>query len=386
MEIVKRVQYHIKALFGGLFSSIIRLFVKVDPNIVLCLSYNGLKYSCNPRYITEFLLHRKDSRYRIYWLFNEGVDVSEVPNEVTVIRRDSFKHFIIINKAKFIINNSRTAIRGLYWLKRREQRYIMTWHSSNGLKKIEADAGVLGKYYVRNAKRDSKLCDLILSGCRFRSEVIRRAFWYENEILERGTPRNDIFFKENSHLVDKVRVHFNLDANVKVVLYAPTFRSSYTLENYDIDWRETILALNKRFESEFVVLYRLHPNFIGRDYMEGMPSNVIDATLYHDMQELLIASDVLITDYSSSMFDYALLRKPCFLYMKDRATYDRGNYFEFDELPFPNATDSHTLKLIVDSFDMSQYLRDVDSFQSNVIHTFEKGNAAEAVLEWMDRN
>lgn len=73
----------------------------------------------------------------------------------------------------------------------------MTWHSSMGIKKVEKD-GNLDAEYIEIAKSDSRMCDLILSGCKFRSNVIRSGFWYDGEILEKGTPRNDMLFKDNS--------------------------------------------------------------------------------------------------------------------------------------------------------------------------------------------
>ena len=138
---------------------------------------------------------------------------------------------------------------------------------------------------------------------------------------------------------------------------------------------------------DVVVLLRLHPNMLRVDtsVLLNHPS-VLDATRYHDMQELLLVSDLLITDYSSTMFDMSMIDKPCILYATDIEEYDRGYYFDFEDLPFPLAKDIDELTQILQSFDLEKYRSQVREFLDNTIGMFEDGNASKRIVEWMSRH
>ena len=111
--------------------------------------------------------------------------------------------------------------------------------------------------------------------------------------------------------------------------------------------------------------------------------SVIDATRYHDMQELLCVCDLLITDYSSTMFDIAMIDKPCLLYATDVEKYDRGYYFRFDSLPFPLAKDMSELTHIISSFNKDAYREKIHEFLDKTVGMFEDGHASERIAVWM---
>jgi CDP-glycerol glycerophosphotransferase len=199
-----------------------------------------------------------------------------------------------------------------------------------------------------------------MSGCDFQTKLLKEKFWYGGEILEKGIPRNDIFFKTELHAEMKSRISskYNIPEGNLIVLYAPTFRRKISIDPYRIDWNNVIPALKEKFDNkEITVLLRLHPNLIGSVDVSPLLNNpsVIDVTLYHDMQELLCISDVLITDYSSSMFDFTMQRRPCLLYAVDIEKYDRGYYFDFRDLPYPVATDEASLIENIRKFDKEKY-------------------------------
>jgi CDP-glycerol glycerophosphotransferase len=137
--------------------------------------------------------------------------------------------------------------------------------------------------------------------------------------------------------------------------------------------------------AKVTLLLRLHPNLIGKADTSSLINHpsVIDMTRYHDMQELLCVSDMLITDYSSSMFDYAMLRRPCMLYATDVAEYDRGYYYDFRELPFPLAQNSEQLINLIENFDEKEYQRDLKTFLDERLGLVERGVAAEELARWM---
>ena len=377
-------------LFGNMVSALVRCFVKVQRGRVVCWAYNFKQYGCNPRYLTEYLLENYPDM-DIVWVFRRGVDISGVDSRVKCVRFRTLEYLKMINSAEFLVTNSRTDPWHICWHKRPEQKYLMLWHGGAALKKVERDVeDKLGYSYVRKAKRDSQVCDLMISGCRANTELIKRSFWYSGEILEQGIPRNDLFFDTAQHDAIRQRINeqYNLPSDCRIVMYAPTFRRGGSIEPYRIDWGELLPDLRNIFGGAQVKIFlRLHPNLIGK--VDTLPlmncPEVLDMTLYHDMQELLCVSDMLITDYSSSMFDYAMFRRPCMLYATDVEQYDRGYYYDFTELPFPLARNGQELKTLIADFDKESYLHSLDSFLDNTLGLNERGVAARELALWMRR-
>lgn len=378
-------------IFGHIPAFFIRLFCPVKKGRVMCSAYFFKQYACNPRYITEYLLENFPE-YEIYWVFKRGVNTKGIDKRVKCIRRYSWKQIVVANTAEFIISNNRIDPFRLYWCKRSGQKYMMLWHGGVALKKIEKDAeDKLSYKYLQTAKYDSKACDLMISGCDFQTELLKEKFWYDGEILEKGIPRNDIFFKTELHGEMKRRItsQYGIPEDNHIVLYAPTFRKNRSIKPYQIDWNNVIPALQKAIGSENITVFlRLHPNLIGSVDVTPLLNNpsVIDVTLYHDMQELLCISDMLITDYSSSMFDFTMQWKPCVLYATDIEQYDRGYYFDFKELPYPVATDEASLIDIIHNFDKDKYNDGLKHFFNDTVGLFEDGNASRSLAEWMQKH
>ena len=375
-------------VFGNLFSRACGSFTQVKKGRVMCWAYNFKQYSCNPRYLTEYLL-KNNPEFEIYWVFRKKVDISGIDSRIKCVRFRSLEYYKLVNSAEFFITNSRTDPYRIYWHKRPGQKYLMLWHGGVALKKIEKDAEEkLGYSYVQKSKIDSKVCDLMTSSCRYQTDLMENKFWYSGEILKKGIPRNDIFFdmEQRASLNAKVRKLYSISSSDKIVMYAPTFRRGNDLSPYSINWDKVIPELEKVFGGVQVrVLVRLHPNLIGKVDTSGLVAyeKVTDATLYHDMQELLCVSDMLITDYSSAMFDFAMLERPCLLYATDIEKYDRGYYFRFDELPFPLARTQEELLSNLASFDRSEYDNKVTTFFDTNIGIYDDGHASEAIAEWM---
>lgn len=375
-------------LFGNILSAVVRCFTQVKQGRVVCWAYNYKQYGCNPRYLTEYLLNNYPDM-DIVWVFRRGIDISGIDKRIKCVRFRTWEYLKMVNSAEFLVTNSRTDPWHIYWHKRPEQKYLMLWHGGAALKKVERDAEEkLGYSYWRKAKRDSEVCDLMISGCRANTDLIKRSFWYSGEVLEAGIPRNDIFFDKEQHreIREQLNHEYNIPQCNRIVMYAPTFRRSGTIEPYRINWQELLPHLRNKFGGqEVTILLRLHPNLIGKVDTSSLQTSpaVIDMTRYHDMQELLCISDMLITDYSSSMFDYAILRRPCLLYATDVEQYDRGYYYDFCELPFPLAHNGEQLAELIQRFDYDSYLSELDTFLNDTLGLRERGVASKELAEWM---
>lgn len=375
-------------IFGNILSFVVRLIYPVQSGRVACWAYNFKQYGCNPRYLTEYMLEHYPE-FEICWIFRRGVDCTQIDPRIKIVRFKSWQYFKLMATAEFFVTNSRTDPYHIYWKKRNKQQYLMLWHGGVALKRIEQDAEAkLGYSYLRKAKIDSKNCDLMISGCRMHTELIKNKFWYDGAILEQGLPRNDIFFQTEKHA--KFREHicklYGIATTSHIVLYAPTFRRNQSIEPYRINWDRVRPALAKMVGSENVtVIVRMHPNLINKVDTSSLIAfeGVVDGTRYHDMQELLCISDVLITDYSSSMFDFSMQRRPCLLYATDIEEYDRGYYFDLTKLPYPLARNEEELLSVISNFDTESYASHLTEFFDKEVGLIESGIAAQSLADWL---
>lgn len=364
------------------FWVVFSLFPIKNNKIVIC-NYYGRGFSDNAKYIAKEIISRKLD-YDIVWLTKDIND--EFPEKIRLIKYKSLKSIYELATAKMWIDNSR---KNYFTRKRKKQVYIQTWHGGIALKKIEKDAGnALSNSYIKFAKKDSKNADLFISNSTFNTNMYRKAFWYDGEILESGVPRNDLLFNNVEETRKKVKEFFNIEDNKKIIMYAPTFRKNYSLEVYKFDYEKCIKEFNKKFSEEYVMLIRLHPNvFMKSTQLEYNSDNVYNASFYPDMQELLAGSDILITDYSSSMFDFILTKKPCFIYASDIEDYkdDRGFYFELEKLPFTISKSTDEMILNINKFNNNLYLSNVENFLKEQ-GCIDDGYASNRIVDWIKRN
>lgn len=365
-----------KNLIIKLIYTVFRLLPIKRTNI-LFIGYYGSQYGCSPKYLSQYF-SKNDKNIKITWAFTQTQKYN-IEN-IIPIRYYSLRYFYELATSKVIITNYRLPE---YFKKRSKQFYIQTWHSSLRLKMIENDAeNTLPESYVKMAKYDSSQIDLLLSGCKFSSEIFKRAFWYNGEIFECGTPRCDILFQQNKSIIKSIKDRIGIKSDDKILLYAPTFRKGNNLSAYDIDFKRVLNELNQ--QGNWKVLIRLHPHL--QDYSSELVKNndsIIDVTKYDDIQELLLISDLLISDYSSLMFDFAITKKPCVLYTSDLEEYlkkDRNLYFNINELPFPICRNNSELIETIKAFDIEKYINALNKFHLK-IGSFEDGNASKRVYE-----
>lgn len=366
-------------------SFILKFSIPIKRGRVICWSDNYHHYSCNPKYISEYIACLSDQPFELIWVFKKKrINEIELPASIKKIAYNTLSYLYYLNSSEFIITNQRPHLLDSYWSKRIGQKYVMTWHASMGNKKVEKDSGT--KKLEFNIK-DSDRCDLMISNSKWFSNQLRESFMYKGEILETGTPRNDIFY--NSDLYNsankKVRSTFNVGSNDLLLFYAPTFRQNLSVEPYITKWEDIIKALKERYNRNVKVMVRLHPNLLESDISAEFfkDSYVINGTNYDDMQELLCAADILISDYSSCMFDFALAHKPCFMYAPDLDTYDRDAYYPIRTLPFPL---SENISELVDSMSISDTNSIVHrqiSFINDKFCPIATSRASQRVFEWM---
>ena len=356
----------------------------IKNNKIIFFSYYGSQYGGNPKYISQYIQENYPSdRFDVVWVFND-LSSKQYLKGVRKVRTMSLKYFYELCTAKVVITNYRTT--ELY-KKRKNQYYIQTWHSSLRLKQIEKDAeNALPAHYIRMAKKDSLKCDLLLAGCKYSTEIFNRAFWYNGEIFEHGTPRNDLLFENGEDKKREIYEKLNIPDHKKVLLYAPTFRKGNNLDVYDVNFERLAHTLASKFGGEWTILVKLHPHLASKSSEIISDRNVMDVSSFDDIQELLLIADVLLTDYSSLMFDFSITNKPCFLFVPDLIEYksqDRGLYFDLEELPFHTSLNQTELEEEIREFDLNKYKHDLERFL-NRVGSFENGKASEQLVKRID--
>lgn len=336
-------------------SIMMRLFslLPMDENKIIFTSFRGDSFSDNPRAIYDAMIKIAPD---LNYIWTASASNHRAIPGAKKVKHGSVQEMYHLATSKVWIDNKR---KGIWTRKRKNQYYFMTWHGGGvSLKKLEKDAiNSLPDHYVVSAIHDSKVADYFLSGAKWNTQNYRDAFWYSGKILELGMPRSSKLYKSSKGPSAKVRKHYQLKENTKIALYAPTFRNENSLEQYDIDFENFLKALRLKFGGDWVIILRLHPNIAEEAQGMHQKEAVLNGNTYNDITELIIASDIFITDYSGLMFDALESNKICLLYTRDIEEYskERDTYFKLEELPFPIARNNEELIQTVMDFDDGQY-------------------------------
>ncbi len=342
---------------------------------VVFSSYRGQYFNDNPLCIYQEFLKR-NLPFKYVWLMKDPATKIE---GAKVIKEGSISALFYLATSRVWVDNCRK--KG-GTRKRNGQYYVQTWHGDIAIKKVEKDAiDTLRSYYVEAAKNDSRIADLFISGSKWRTSNYRSAFWYSGEILESGTPKSDIYFVDNTDVVEKVYDFYKISRDTKLILYAPTFRSDGDLSCYNINFSSLLAKLANR-NDKWIAIVRLHPNVSKKHKLIQYSQNVMDGSIYPSINELIIACKVLITDYSSCMFDGLEAGKRVVLYASDIDKYldDRGLYMRFDELPFSLCTNNEELERTIVSFDEQNYRKKIEEFKHQLGY-INDGHGAERVVD-----
>jgi CDP-glycerol glycerophosphotransferase len=351
-------------------------FIPIDKKKIVFASYAGREYSCNPKYIFEYVYRHYRGVFNYVWAANSPDVMPSEYSAIKTVKYLSFQYVFHVLTAGYIIYNS--AIKA-YLPVRKSQIIVNTWHGGGAYKKIHLDASPYKKNVMsmkRTRKVSAKAVSFVITSCK-QFTVFTSKVWAipPEKYLPIGLPRNDILFAIPETAVEKARSYFGLDNTVGIVLYAPTFRGDYRKASR-IDFKpdiEAVLgALKNKYHKDFIFLYRAHSSS-----KEKQALNSIDVSKYPDMQELLCAADALITDYSSSVWDFSFTFKPCFLFAPDLEQYkkEQGFYTPIEEWPFPLAETNEQLVQNIIDFDQYNYNAAVQKHHA-ALGSYEKGTAA----------
>lgn len=337
---------------------VLGLFVSTDENLVLISSFMGSKLNDSPKAMYDYI--RANPEYdnlKCIWAFEHP----EKYPELDTVKIDTPAYFITALKAKYWITNTNIE-RGLSF-KKKKTVYLNTWHGI-ALKKIGNDCPGRKDY---NFKTVDYLC---VSG-EYDERVFKSAFNAdEKSYLRCGMPRNDELWSATEEQRVALREKLNVPQGKKVILYAPTWRDSVDGgKSYQIKPPIDFDRWKTELGDKYVVLFRAH--HITTKVLDVLFDDFIrDVSDYPDVNELMIASDLLITDYSAIAFDYSILCRPILCYAYDYDTYlaDRGTYFDMDE-KYPNKSFKTEDQLLnhIKSLDFEQESAKTERFRNGFI-------------------
>lgn len=380
-----------KAYILNRFYHMLRIFPVKKGKIVFTTFEGDGGFCCNPRYIAEELLLRNEdnSKYELLWLVNNME--RQFPKGIHKVKNTFLNRAYHLATAQVWVDNSRKAYGTS---KRKNQLYIQTWHAALEFKPVGMFRGKLfPKIAYLVSKYDSRLADYVLSNSEWCTERYPKMLLYKGEILKTGSPRCDIFTTKRTELYRMIRERYGIPADGKIVMFAPTFRGGSQKgkrqvfsEEPTLDFEMLSIALHEKFGGTWYVLLRLHPQLAAQ--MEGIPlrnrsERMVDVSQADDMNEVLAAADVFVTDYSSSAFDALNMRIPVFLYMDDLQEYvqDRGKLmWDITELPFGVAETNKALQELIAEFDQNRYEVSVGEFLKGC-GVIEDGKASRRVAD-----
>ena len=355
------------------------------------------QYNSNTKYISEYLLKNYPNVFEIVYPLGKKRDFPIFKGKsVTPVKLGSFKYYYYVMTSKFFITTSGAIA---YIPFRKKQIVINTWHGGGAYKKMGLDT-TNNFFYKLDCKLTAKKTSYFLSSNKYFSNVVNSSLLISyNKFLNIGLPRNDIFFKDYSNIAKKVKNHYKIDENKKIIMYAPTYRPfkgnpfflKHELGPYEIDTELILEELKKKFSGEWVFVLRLHPS-IAELIQKNSNEKVINVSDYDDIQELMCASDILINDYSSTMWDFVQTKKPCFIFAKDLDEYENstGLYTQPSSWPFPLARNNQEFVENIRIFDNEKYLKDVE-YYFNWMENYETGMACKQLCEmiyniWKEEN
>ena len=307
---------------------------------------------------------------------------TSAPEGARGVRHGSREWLQAIATSKYLVNNTNFP---WYFRKVKGQVYLQTWHGTP-LKRLGRDIenNHLTKSYLDTMDREAGFWDYLISPSPFCTEIFPGAFNYRGEIIETGYPRNDRLTKTTSTERQAIREKIGVaDPSTIIVMYAPTWRDynrSATGNWQSVNFMDENIELPEGFQ----MIYRGHTNTHAA-HKDGVAGRAIDVTMYPDVTELYLAADVMITDFSSVMFDFSVTGKPIMFLAPDLERYraERGFYFDFEaDAPGPILTrDTEVVAALQRLPELAQEYRTRYQAWQTKFNSLEDGNASKRVVD-----
>jgi CDP-glycerol glycerophosphotransferase len=357
-----------------------------DPieDMVVYTSFNGRQCADSPRAIFDELV-RRGAPLEHRWVIADGKAIA--PEGSQAVRESSREHHELFARARYIVSNDHFPV----WFRRREDQVcLQTWHGTP-LKRLGFDVSAMHKTkrgFETHWDEQRRNWQYVISPNRFTTPILQSAYQLDGEMIETGYPRVDVLARPDADEAGRrLRELLGVPEGMRTVLYVPTYRDQVTDRRgrYRLDLHLDLERLRQAVGRDTVILFRKH-HYV----MDPVPATadgfVRDVSSYPDATELMLAADVLITDYSSMMFDFANTGRPMLFFTYDLATYRdevRGFYFDFlERAPGPLLSTSDEVAEALQGIDAvrAQYEQRYSAFVAEFCE-LDDGHAARRVVD-----
>ena len=395
MNLVYNIKKYIFRLIKLLYK-ILYKYIPINQKMVIFISYHGKGYLCNPKYIHKYMESREEYKdYKYIWAVKNVKNVNI--NNAKVVKYNGILYFYYMARSKYWIINCKMPS---YILKKESQVYVQTWHGTP-LKRLahDIDIGDDKTFYrakvtkgemTKSYDTDVKKYNYFISPNKFSTEKFITAFRVDkSKIIETGYPRNDYLSNITKNEILNLKIKYNIPLEKKVILYAPTWRdNSFNNKGYIFNLEVDFYYWKKRLGEKYVILFKPHyliTNKYNNDDLKGFLYLVNED---EDINELYVISDILVTDYSSVFFDYAILNRPIYFYMYDLKDYEenlRGFYLDINkDLPGEVITNEEKLLNLIK--DNQGYYKEnkirISKFNERY-NNFQDGKCSEKVIKYI---
>ena len=316
----------------------------ITPDKVVFSSFQSYAYNDNPRYVSE-KLHELAPEIKQVWLLRGARTGAErIPDYVTIVDPETRRGLRELATARVWVDNVQKNQNLLF--RPGVQAYFNTWHGDRGFKRVGKD-----NTHQNFKPRTERFCTAMIAGSEFGMRTYRTAFEFEGPVLMDGCPRNDLLISDDREFASRLRFEMGLPEDDGLVLYAPTFRDDETIarQRVQIDLSQTLDMLEAKTGRSWLCLYRAHYRSQGLA-IEREDPRFRDLNAWPEMAELLLVSDLIVTDYSSCAGDFILRNKPAILFQPDMADYEQGSrelYVDMASSPFYIARDMNGMQTII---------------------------------------
>ncbi len=350
----------------------------IKKNMIIFESFWGKAFNDNPKAIYDYMKRAYGDKYRYVWFMdNEYLPVSGCAKTV---RKYSLYYFYCLARGKYFVANATFPD---FYIKRHGQIEMQTLHGTF-MKTMGLNETVT--FNTKNKQnrllRRAGRWDFLISPSPYMTSLSKRAYLFNHRVVECGFPRNDALYRKNTiKNVNAIKKKLHLPADKKIVMYAPTFRNTKTF-----DLRLDLAKLQKCLAPQYIFLLRLHYFVAGRIDTERYRGFVFDVSFYPEIQDLYLISDLLITDYSSVMFDYAHLKRPMLFFAYDLEDYRnnlRGIYLDYEETvpgPIVSTTEDIIREILELPGSARRYRQTYEAFLARFC-TFGRGDSAKRAVE-----
>lgn len=328
---IQKPDTRMKAFYKHLF---MKLPIRDDWMMFEC--FFGKNYGDNPKGIYEYMIKDHKGEFRYIWSMGSvKKGRRDIPGKHRTVKRQSIRYAYYVARCKYFVYNTKQP----KWMKKRDgQIFLETWHGTP-LKKLAFDMEdnfSAAPGYKKEIYGMTRGWDHLVSANKFSSEVFKRCFVFDGNMLEYGYPRNDILHRpDRDVLADEIKDRLGIPRDRKTILYAPTWRDDeyYAAGKYKFNLKLNLNMMREVLGDDYVVLLRTHYYIADKIDVSGLGDFAINLSKYPDIADIYLVSDICITDYSSVFFDYANLRRPMLFYTYDLDNYRdilRGFYFDME--------------------------------------------------------